>query len=143
VDVVRFMTERLRVGVSGGWHVLDSEIAGTTVFDQGALTGSVRRYMNAVPLMAIGLYDFGDRWGPKPFVGAGTGLIYVQNRSEAGFFLVEDGNWHWGLSAEAGVGIPRPGGSTWDLSARYHWAVENDGVERQWVTFSLGYRIGG
>lgn len=143
VDVLRFMTERLRVGVSGGWHVLDADLSGTTVFDRGALTGSVRRYINAVPLMAIGIYEFGDRWGPKPFVGAGTGLTYVQNRSEAGFFQVEESNWHWGLSAEAGVAIPRPGGSTWDLSARYHWAVENNGVERQWITFSLGYRIGG
>lgn len=143
VDVLMFMTEKVRVGVSGGWHVLDAEVSGTTVFDEGALTGTFRRYVNAFPLMATGIYEFGGRWGPKPFVGAGTGLIYVENRSEAGFFLVEDGNWHWGLSAEAGVAIPRPGGSVWDLSARYHLAVENDGVERQYVTFSLGYRIGG
>jgi hypothetical protein len=93
--------------------------------------------------MAIGTYEFGGRWGPKGFVGAGTGVIYVQNRAEAGPLRAENSNWHWGLSAEAGVAIPRPGGSTWDLSARYHWAVENSGIERQYVTFSLGYRIGG
>lgn len=143
VDVVRFMSPNLRVGVSGGWHVLDGESEGTEEFSGGALNGELRRWVNAVPLMAIGLYEFGGRWGPKGFVGAGTGVIYAQNRVDAGPFRAENSNWHFGLSAEAGIAIPRPGGSVWDLSARYHWAVQNSGVERQYVTFSLGYRIGG
>ena len=143
VDVVRFFSQELRVGVSAGWHVLDSESSGTEVFPNGAITGNLRRYVNAVPLTAVAFYEFGGRWGPKPFVGAGTGVMWVENRAEAGAFDVENDNWHWALTAEAGIGLPRPGGSVWDLSARYHWAVENDGVERQYITFSLGYRIGG
>ncbi len=143
VDVVRFLSDGVRVGVSGGWHVLDGQSSGTEVFEGGAFTGDLNRYMNALPLMAIGLYEFGGRWGPKGFVGGGTGLIYVQNRVDTALGQAENSNWHWGLSAEAGIAIPRPGGSIWDVSARYHWAVENSGVERQYVTFSLGYRIGG
>ena len=143
VDVVRFMSPNLRVGVSGGWHVLDGKSEGTEEFSGGALDGELRRWVNAVPLMAIGLYEFGGRWGPKGFVGAGTGVIYAQNRVDGGPIRAENSNWHFGLSAEAGVAIPRPGGSTWDISARYHWAAPSGGVERQYVTFSLGYRIGG
>ncbi|MEJ2540684.1 MAG: outer membrane beta-barrel protein [Gemmatimonadota bacterium] len=143
LDLVRIARERVRVGVSAGWHVLSDETSGTEVFPEGAFTGTVRRYVNSVPILAVGSYHFGDRWGPQPFLGAGLGTIYAGNRATSGIFTVENNNWHLGFMAQAGIALPRPGGATWTLDARYYQAVESGGIERQYVTFSLGYRIGG
>ena len=143
VDILKTVTDRVRVGVSAGWHVLDDAFSGTVPLSNGALTGTFRTYFNSVPLLAVGSYRFGGRWAFQPVVQAGTGTIYGQNRVEAGTIDVEDGNWHWGLMAGAGLEWPRPSGSTWSLVGRYYHALEANGIERQYVTFSLGYRIGG
>lgn len=141
LDLRRAVNENVSVGLSSGWHVLDKQGSGTLVFDQGALSGTALRYVNAVPVLALAAYHFGDRGRPRPFVGVGAGTYYVKNRTEAGVFVVEGSNWHWGLAGEAGIALPRPGGTAITLVARYNWAVKRDGIERQYFTFSLGYAI--
>ena len=47
-----------------------------------------------------------------------------------------------GVLGEAGLAIPRPGGTSLTLSARYNWGLEANDTERQYWTFSLGYSVG-
>ncbi|MDX1390598.1 MAG: hypothetical protein R3344_15520, partial [Acidobacteriota bacterium] len=55
-------------------------------------------------------------------------------------FAIENDNWHLGALGEAGLYIvPQPGAGAMTLSARFNWGFEADGVERQYLTFSIGF----
>ena len=141
-DVERAQSDNLTIGLTFGWHVLDEKESGTQVFDGGAITGTAFRYVNSAPILLTGNYFLGDRGSVRPYLGVGAGTYWIENRTEAGVFAVEDSNWHLGLMGEAGLAIPRPGGTSLTLSARYNWGLETNDIERQYWTFSLGYSVG-
>jgi len=141
-DVERATSDNVTLGLTFGWHVLDEQNTGTTQFPQGAISGTAFRYINSAPILLTGNYFFGDRTSIRPYVGAGAGTYWIENRTEAGVFYVDDSNWHFGLLGEAGILIPRPGGAGITLSARYNWALETNDTERQYMTFSIGYTVG-
>jgi hypothetical protein len=141
-DIERAANDNVAFGLSLGWHVMDDKVVGTEEFDQGAVSGTAYRYVNSVPVLLTGTYFAGDRRSPRPFLSAGAGTYYVKNRTEVGVFAIENSNWHLGLMAEAGVMIPRPGGTGMTLSARYNWGLETSDIERQYFTFSIGYTVG-
>ncbi len=141
VDFEKAINGNLSLGGSVGWHVLAAKEAGTSLFDQGAITGTAWRYVNSVPLLVTGSYFLEEQGQTRPFVGAGTGTYYIQNRTEAGLFAVEDGNWHFGFMGEAGVAIDR-GASIITLAARYNRALAVNDVRHSYFTFSIGLRAG-
>ncbi len=141
-DVERGLNENATVGITFGWHVLDEKTAGTEQFDAATISGTAFRYVNSVPLLLTGNFFFGDRGSTRPYIGAGAGTYWIENRTEAGVFLVERSNWHFGLLGEAGIVIPRPGGTSLTLNAAYNWGLEADDIERRYWTFSLGYSVG-
>jgi outer membrane protein W len=146
IDFRRFSSDQLALGLSAGWHVMDDKDAGTYQFENGAVTGTAYKYVNAVPVLATATYFAGSPRGNRPFLGAGAGTYYIKNRTEAGIFAIDDSNWHLGLMAEAGVFIPRPDGigdgTGIMLSARYNWALKSNDIERQYLTFSIGIQTG-
>lgn len=146
IDMRRFSNDQLAVGLSVGWHVMDEKESGTFQLENGAVTGTAFKYVNAVPVLATATYFAGSPRGPRPFLGGGAGTYYVKNRTEAGIFAVDDSNWHLGFMAEAGVLIPRPDGigdgTGLTLSARYNWALKSNDIERQYFTFSVGFQTG-
>jgi outer membrane protein W len=142
VDVQRVVRPGLTVGLQSGWHVMDEETDGTTQIPGGAITGTAFRYINSVPVLLTGDYNFQPGGAFQPFVGAGLGTYWIENRTEAGVFAIEDSNWHFGLMGEAGLVWVRPGGAAFTLTGRYNWAFESNGIERPYWTFSVGYRVG-
>jgi outer membrane protein W len=141
-DIERGLSEQASLGITFGWHVLDEKNAGTSVFDEGAITGTAFRYVNSAPILLTGNYFMGQRGSARPYLGVGAGTYWIENRTEAGIFAVEDSNWHLGFMGEAGIAIPRPGGTSLTLSARYNWGLETNDTERQYWTFSIGYSVG-
>jgi len=143
VDIERAASDHVSVGVSVGWHVLSEENTGSSVFPDGAISGTALRHVNAVPLMVTGTVSLGPSDGIQPWFGVGGGTVWVENRTEAGTITTEDTNWHRGAMGEVGLRIPRERGATITLGARYQHALAANGVERSYVTFSLGYLLGG
>ncbi|MEJ2541380.1 MAG: outer membrane beta-barrel protein [Gemmatimonadota bacterium] len=143
VDAQRVLRPGLSVGISTGWHVLNEETSGTLVLDQGSITGTAFRSVNSFPILATADYSFGGSGALQPFVGAGVGTYWIQNRTEAGVFAIDDDNWHFGLMGEAGLALRQGRGSAFTLSARYNYGFEANGIERPYWTFSAGYRISG
>ena len=142
IDVKRMQSDNLALGLTFGWHVLDEQaITGTNEFPAGAVSGTRYKYVNSVPILAIANYYLGTSGtGVRPFIGVGGGTYYIENRTEVGVFAVENDNWHFGALGEAGLYIvPQPGAGAMTLSARFNWGFEADGVERQYVTFSIGF----
>ena len=95
----------IALGISTGWHVFDRETDGTIVFDNGALTGTQRRYINSVPLMMTAHCYFGDKDRIRLFAGGGIGTYAIIQRFEVGVFAYEKTNWHFGLYPEIGTQI--------------------------------------
>jgi len=141
-DIEKATSNNLTVGLTFGWHVLDEKNTGTEFYDEGAVSGTAFRYMNSAPILLTGNYFLGQRGSIRPYIGAGAGTYYIENRTEAGIIAITDSNWHLGLLGEAGLSIPRPGGTSLTLSARYNWGLETNDIERQYWTFSLGYSVG-
>jgi outer membrane protein W len=141
-DIERGVSDQASIGLTFGWHVLDEKNSGTSVFDQGAITGTAFRYVNSAPILVTGNYFLGSRGSARPYLGVGAGTYWIENRTEAGIIAIENSNWHFGLMGEAGIAIPRPGGTSLTLSARYNWGMKTNETERQYWTFSLGYSVG-
>ena len=142
LDVDRALTDDFTLGGSIGWHVLSEKNTGTGEFDAGAITGTAFRYMNSMPLLLSANYYLGQSGGTRPFLGVGAGTYWIENRTEAGVFLVEESIWHFGLMGEAGIVIRRPS-RTVTLSARYNWGLEKNDIEQTYLTFSVGFNTGG
>jgi outer membrane protein W len=107
-----------------------------------AISGTAFRYVNSMPLLLTGNYYLGQSGGTRPFLGVGAGTYWIENRTEAGTFLLEERIWHVGLMGEAGIVIRRPN-RTVTLSARYNWGLEKEDIEQTYLTFSIGLNGGG
>ncbi len=142
LDVEKAITDDFTLGGSVGWHVLSEENSGTGEFDGGAITGTAFRYMNSVPLLLSANYYLGQSGGTLPFLGVGAGTYWIENRTDAGVFRVEDSLWHLGLMGEAGIVIKRPS-RTVTLGARYNWGLKKQDMEQTYLTFSIGFSTGG
>ena len=143
IDIERGATDHVAIGASFGWHVLSEENAGRSLFRDGAISGTGRRHVNAVPLILTGTVALGSRGGIQPFFGVGGGTTWVESRTEARTLVAENTSWHSSATGEFGLRIPRASGATITIGARYQRAFEADGVEWEYVTFSLGYLLGG
>lgn len=142
IDIERRAGRHVSLGASFGWHVLAEENTATSVLPDGALSGRARRYVNSVPMLLSLNLLMGSPGGVRPYIGGGAGTFWIENRTETSGRTVDRTNWHLGVIGEAGVILPRPGGSSVTLSARYNKAFETNGVEREYLTFSLGYLLG-
>jgi CubicO group peptidase (beta-lactamase class C family) len=143
IDIARGATDHVTIGASFGWHVLSEENTGTSVFPDGAISGRALRHVNSVPLMVTGTLALGSRDGIQPWFGVGGGTVWIESRTESGALAAEDVKWHRGAMGEVGLRIPRESGATITLSARYQRAFETNGLEREYMTFSVGSLLGG
>jgi hypothetical protein len=146
-DGERAANESLTMGFSIGWHLLDENNSAVSEFADGALSGTAYRYINAVPVLAVGTFFFGQRGNTRPFISGGGGTYWIENRTEAGIVTIEESHWHPGAMGEVGVSIPRYGGNTLTLSARYNWAApltdpRGQELRRSYLTFSIGSGTG-
>lgn len=130
------------VGFDLSWQVFNEKNSGTTVLDEenrSAVSGTAFKYVNAFPLLANAHYYFGDqrRGTSTGWVGAGAGLYYIEQRTDAGIWSITNDNWHFGLAPEVGVGVPA-GRTYLTGTARYNWTAEAGGQDYQFWTFAIG-----
>ncbi len=142
LDVEKAFTDDFTFGGSVGWHVLSEERSGTGEFDAGAISGTAFRYVNSLPLLLTGNYYLGQSGGTRPFLGVGAGTYWIENRTDAGVFRLEDSLWHLGLMGELGILIKRPS-RTVTLGVRYNWGLEKNDIKQTYLTFSIGLTTGG
>ncbi len=136
-------TSSFTFGFSFAWHVFDQKWTGTTEFDDGAITGTQRRWVNSLPFLLTTDYYFGRKNKIKPFIGIGAGAYYISQRLDVGVWTSEKTNWHFGVEGEAGFQFPL-GDIEGIVAARYHYAfaagesVFGDAAEYQYLTGIIG-----
>jgi outer membrane protein W len=131
--------DNVSVGLYFGWNVFAEKTDSLIQFDEAtAVSGVQFRYINAFPIMATAHYYFGRRRSVRPYVGAGVGTYYAENRLEIGLVAFQTKNWHLGVAPEVGLLIP----VNWDvramLNVRYNYGLKAGGTKLSYFTFGFG-----
>lgn len=139
----RNSSSHLTVGFAFAWHVFDDKLFGTQELENGAFTGTQRRWVNSLPFLLTSNYYFNRKDGMKPFIGAGAGVYYIEQRFDVGVWTREAGNWHFGLMGEAGLQLPL-GDFEGFASAKYYYAfpsgdsISGEDMTYQYLTVAVG-----
>ena len=83
----------------------------------------------------------GENGAVRAYAGLGIGTVYVDTRSDIGFFTIQDKTWRFGVQPEVGVFIPFGlTGTGVNLSAKYRYATKSSDVEAlSMVSFGIGF----
>jgi outer membrane protein W len=131
------------MGFSFAWNVFDEKTSGTFTTDNGAITGTARRWVNSLPFLLTCDFYLNRQNAIKPFIGIGAGAYYIVQRLDVGVWTVEKTNWHFGIAPEVGFQIPL-GDIEGIIAARYNYAfaagesVTGDAEEYQYLTGIVG-----
>jgi outer membrane protein W len=139
VEARSMINQNASVGVFFGWNVFNKEVDGTISLGAVDVSGYQSRFINAVPMLATAHYYLGSRAGPRPYLGAGVGTYWIENRLELGLTSATVTNWHFGLAPEVGVIIPTQAMAETYLSVKYNYAFEAGDIQRAYWTFGIGF----
>ena len=136
------ISPKLALGWLVGWNVFHTKLRNETYTnDNFTITGNQYRYQNEFPMLVRGMYLFGIQDGIRPYVGAGTGVIYNVRRTDIGLFSVKKDAWHFTLAPEIGIYIP-VGESLITSSIRYNYGVKARDIGQQsYFSFNLGFLL--
>lgn len=149
IEYHHFIADRFSVGAAIGWDVYykDKKNATGDFRFSGSdniytITGNQYRYINTVPMLAIGRYYFTDNNSVvRPFVGLGIGTSWTERRLEVGQFSSTISRWQFALAPEVGMYIPISDQFAFNVGARYNYgtkAAHGRVPEIQSLTFNLG-----
>lgn len=152
VEYHHFLGEYFSVGAAIGWNVYyqDKEnVSGNFMFRGNenvyTITGNQYRYINTVPMLAIGRYYFTDTESAvRPYLGLGIGTSWTEKRLEVGQFSSTISRWQFAVSPEIGLYIPVSDQFGFNLGARYNYATKaahGRVPEIQSVTFNIGIAL--
>lgn len=140
----RYVPDRggsLSYGFSASWNVLNEQTDDVVSLPGADLSGTQRRYFNAVPLLLNAHYYFGQGGGIRPYAGLNAGTYWIERRVDVGISSLKDDNWHLGWAPEVGVIVPlgRPEVAL-IANARYNWAFSaaGSGDQKYWG-FNVGF----
>lgn len=124
LEVNRFLSEDLSVGLSAGWNVFREKVMGES-FESGEflVTGTQFRYTNIVPLN-VNVKKYFVSPDLSPFLGIGLGTSYAKQTNNAGIFSFVDDRWQFNLSPEAGIQTLASPGLLLSLKIKYSYSFE-------------------
>ena len=114
IEYHQFLGDQFSIGAAIGWDVFYKDkkhTPGNFRFNGNSnvytITGNQYRYINTVPMLAIGRYYFTDNTtAVRPFVGLGIGTSWTERRLEVGQFASTISRWQFALAPEVGMYIP-------------------------------------
>lgn len=123
---LRFLVHpRVSVGLGAGWQLYNEKKARATYpIESGAITATLYRSMEMVPLLATAHFYFVREGSVKPYGGVGIGPSYTYFQTLAADLGTTKSEWYFTLQPEAGVLIGRDDGLRsygLNLSVRYSW----------------------
>lgn len=145
----QFLGDYFSIGGAIGWNVFYHNLDHHTndFRFQGnnniyTITGNQYRYINTVPLMAIGRYYFTDNTtSVRPFVGLGIGTRWTEKRLEVGQYSSTISRWQFSFAPEVGMYVPLSDQIALNFGARYSYgtrAAHGRVPEFQSFTFNIG-----
>ncbi len=127
-QIKSFVKNNLSIGVEMGLNVVsDEEENGTTELSNGTLSGPQARYLNYTPVFATLGYHFNKTLRSKtiPYIQANVGAYYIWQRLQVGANIIDNDNWHFGLSPEVGVIFNLGSNVGLTINGRYNYAFSS------------------
>ena len=145
----KFVTDRFSLGAAIGWNVFyqdKNHATGDFSFKGNkniyTMTGNQYRYVNTVPLTAIGRYFLTDGTSAvQPFLGLGAGARWTEKRLELGQYTSTLSRWQFTFAPEIGMMVPFNDQVALNVGARYNYATRASHgriPELQSFTISIG-----
>lgn len=127
-----FLAEQFSLGAAIGWDVYYKDkknATGNFRFNGNdniyTITGNQYRYINFVPMLAIGRYYFTDRsTAVRPYAGLGLGTSWTEKRLEVGQYASTISRWQFAMAPELGMYIPVTDQFAFNVGARYYYATK-------------------
>lgn len=150
IEYHHFLGERFSIGAAIGWNVYYQDkknTSGNFRFSGNdaiyTMTGNQYRYINTVPMLAIGRYYFTDEnTSVRPFAGIGIGTSWTERRLELGQYASTISRWQFALAPEVGMYIPVNDQFAFNVGVRYDFATKAaHGRVPQVQAFSFNFGI--
>jgi outer membrane protein W len=94
-------------------------------------------------MSVVGQYHLKTEGGLKPYLGLGIGTIYDLRNTNMGLWTIEQDNWHFLLSPEAGLVFPVGPDVGLKLSAKYDYAFKTSSAGSfSNLNFNIGFIFG-
>lgn len=147
IEYHQFLGEKFSVGGMIGWNVFykdKGKLTGDFTFkgntDIHTITGYQFRYINTVPIMAIGRYYFTEQNSRfRPYAGVGIGTSWTEMKLDLGQFSSTESRWQFAFAPEIGTLIPVNDQFGFNIGAKYMYGTKSGNVEAmQNFTISIG-----
>jgi hypothetical protein len=137
------VTPNITLGLGWHWNTFYETTDEMIELENGHVSGNQYRIVYGSPIMVTAFwYPSSPLDNPDfmPYLGLGLGTIWMKKRLEIGVVAIEENNWHFGLSPEAGLMYPVGYYTSLLVAARYNYAFETgDAPEYQWWSVSVGF----
>lgn len=151
IDGRGFIRDNISIGGMWSWEVFDEVKRGLPpepITDDsgnviGHISGTPYTYLNSIPIMVNGHYYLGDYGAMRPYFGIGIGTVYVDERTDIGYYTIQTQTWRFGLQPEVGVFIPfglTDAGA--NISLRYRYGTQGNEDTRALSFLSLTVGVG-
>jgi hypothetical protein len=102
-EVMYWARSDLSIGISSGYQLFHGKERDTVHIGDVALNSYQFRYLDTVPILAVGRYyvALGDAASFFPALGIGT--IYTNREADLGLVDVHDDAWHFGVAPQVGL----------------------------------------
>jgi outer membrane protein len=120
----REVAPSITVGCNFAWSTF-YERKDYASYSQGTatLTGVQYRYDNLFPMLINAHYTFGTGT-VIPYAGLGIGTMYDLRNTDMGTWTLEEDNWHFLMTPEAGFMFDVSPGTSLKLNAKYDYAFK-------------------
>ena len=141
MEYQKFIKSNISVGVNFGYSVFYEKLPyGSYTSGTATLTGTQYRYNNLFPMLVNGQYHLNSDGAIKPYVGLGIGTIYNIRNTDMGLWTVEQNNWHFLVTPEAGITFGIGQNTALKLNAKYDNAFKTDKADSfANLNFNIGF----
>jgi opacity protein-like surface antigen len=136
-----FVADQVTIGWQSGWNTMYEGESGTFTDGTRTRTGTQYNWLNIWPMLLTFDYFFGTDGDTQPYLGAGVGTYWVEQRSQMGLFSDTYSTWNFGIAPEVGVLIPINLYSNFYVNLKYNYGLNGsaDVSNYSWLSFNVGF----
>ncbi len=124
IEYQKEVAPSVTVGVNFAWSTFyERKDYASYTRDNATISGIQYCYDNLFPMLVNAHYTIGTG-SVLPYVGLGVGTMYDLRNTDMGIWTVEEKNWHFLVTPEAGLIFDISPGTSIKLNAKYDYAFK-------------------
>ena len=142
LDFYSMINPNVAIGGSGAWSVFYEERDYDTYTDGTAsLSGKQYRYSNNLPLLANFNYYLNPDSKVIPFLGLGTGAMFVRRNTDMNIYTIEQEAWCFTLAPQLGIELNQDFGSAFTFMVKYYNGFKAGDFDKgqSYITLNVGW----